>query len=295
MVVPAVDRTFRLVLVTGLSGAGKSSALKMLEDMGYEAVDNLPLPLVERLMPGSGAGGHGAIAIGIDSRTRNFQAAAMVETYERLAARSGVTASLVYFDCDDDILGRRFTETRRRHPLAADRPIADGIAAERELLAPLRDSADLVIDTSHLSLPDLRRQTEACFGLEHQPGPVVTVMSFSYRSGLPREADLVFDARFLANPHYVEELRPRTGLDADVAAYIAADANYSAFMGRLDDMVSSLLPLFRREGKSYLTIAIGCTGGQHRSVCVAAELADRISGREHVVILRHRDMKPESG
>jgi UPF0042 nucleotide-binding protein len=285
------------VLVTGLSGAGKSSALKLLEDIGYEAVDNLPLSLLERLLPGSGSGGgaQNAIAVGIDSRTRNFRAADMIETVERLAARSDLTVELVFFDCDDDVLVRRFTETRRRHPLAADRPVADGIAAERELLAPLRDTADLVFDTSFLSLPDLRRQTEDYFALESRTGPVVTIMSFSYRGGLPREADLVFDVRFLANPHYVAELQPRTGLDAEVAAYIAADANFSPFIGRLVDLIDSLLPHYRREGKSYLTIAVGCTGGQHRSVFVASELAKCISGGEHVVILRHRDMKPVSG
>ena len=289
--------TFRVVLVTGLSGAGKSSALKMLEDIGYEAVDNLPLSLLERLLPGSGSGGGGqkAIAVGIDSRTRNFRADTLIGRVGRLAARPGLAVDLVYFDCDEDVLVRRFTETRRRHPLATDRPVADGIAAERELLAPLRDAADLVIDTSYLSLPDLRRQTEDYFALDSHSGPVVTVTSFSYRGGLPREADLVFDVRFLANPHYVEALRPRTGLDAGVAAYIAADANFAPFIDRLGDLIASLLPHYRREGKSYLTIAIGCTGGQHRSVFVASELANRISGGEHVVILRHRDMKPDSG
>jgi UPF0042 nucleotide-binding protein len=291
------EGTFRVVLVTGLSGAGKSSALKMLEDIGYEAVDNLPLSLLERLLPGAGAGpsDQKAIAVGIDSRTRNFRAGAMVDTVARLAARSDLTVDLVYFDCDEDVLVRRFTETRRRHPLAADRPVADGIAAERDLLAPVRDATGLVFDTSTLSLPDLRRQIEDYFALAGRSGPVVTVMSFSYRGGLPREADLVFDVRFLANPHYVDALRPRTGLDADVAAYIAADANYSPFIGRLEDLMTSLLPHYRREGKSYLTIAIGCTGGQHRSVFVASELAKRISGGDHVVILRHRDMKPVSG
>jgi UPF0042 nucleotide-binding protein len=286
---------FRVVLVTGLSGAGKSSALKMLEDIGYEAVDNLPLSLLGRLLPGSGEGEQTAIAVGIDSRTRNFRAGDMVETVARLAGRADLTVDLVYFDCDEDVLVRRFTETRRRHPLAADRPVADGIVAERELLAPLRDAAALVIDTSHLSLPDLRRQVEDYFALTGRSGPVVTVTSFSYRGGLPREADLVFDVRFLANPHYVDALRPRTGLDADVAAYIAADATFAPFIGRLEDLIGSLLPHYRREGKSYLTIAVGCTGGQHRSVFVAAELAKRISGGDHVVILRHRDMKPGSG
>lgn len=284
----------RVVLVTGLSGAGKSSSLKQLEDLGYEAVDNLPLSLLRHLLAATGSGeadAPRAVAVGVDSRTRDFRAETFVAKLDLLSARPDFDVKLVFFDCDDEVLGRRYTETRRRHPQAGDRPVMDGIRRERELLERIRDRADLVIDTTHLSLPELRRLLADWFALDVEPGLTVTVTSFSYRHGLPREADLVFDVRFLANPYYVEELRELSGLDPEVGAYIAADPNFTPFFDGLSDLLLSLLPHYHREGKSYLTVAVGCTGGRHRSVFVAKELAERLGGAGHRVSLRHRDVQ----
>jgi UPF0042 nucleotide-binding protein len=182
-----------------------------------------------------------------------------------------------------------FRSTRRRHPLASDRPIADGIAAERRLMLPLRAAADLVIDTSTAALPDFRQSLAAEFALDAQPGLSILVLSFSYKLGLPREADLVFDVRFLRNPHYDDTLRPQTGDNPAVAAYVAADPGYADFFGRLRDMIDTLLPRYAREGKRYLTIAVGCTGGRHRSVVVAEALGKHLREAGQRVDIRHRD------
>ena len=283
----------RVLVLTGMSGAGKSSALKALEDLGYEAVDNLPLSLVPRLLEPGVLGD--AIAVSVDFRTRDFGAEGLAGILEGLAGRADVDASVVFLDCDDEILRRRFTETRRRHPLADDRPVLDGILRERRLLAPLMERADVVIDTSSLSSTDLRRMLAGQFRLDAAASLTVSILSFSYRRGLPREADLVFDVRFLANPHYVSKLKPQTGRDAPVAQHIMRDPAYAPFMSGLSAMLESLLPLYQKEGKSYLTVAIGCTGGRHRSVYVAEELARRLTGKGGEVILRHRDMDADSG
>ena len=197
--------------------------------------------------------------------------------------------SLLFLDCEDEILRRRFTETRRRHPLGPDRPVTDGIARERLLIAPLREQADLVIDTSQLPLGRLRQLIAGHFGEQAVAQPTLSVVSFAYRNGLPREADLVFDVRFLANPHYVDELRPLTGTDPAVRAYVEADPAYGLLMDRLDGLVLPLLPLYQREGKSYLTIAFGCTGGHHRSIVVAERFAARLRDCGWLVSLWHRE------
>ncbi|MCC2664463.1 MAG: glmZ(sRNA)-inactivating NTPase [Geminicoccaceae bacterium] len=226
----------RIVLVTGMSGAGRTTALKVLEDLGFEAVDNLPATLLANLVrPGDR-----------------------------------------FLDCDDEILQRRFTETRRRHPLEPDRPVTDGILRERRLIAPLRERADLVIDTSQLSPARLRQLIAGHFGVAKGARPTLSVISFAYRNGLPREADLVFDVRFLANPHYVDELRPLTGLTEGVRSYVEGDPAYALLMERLEDLILPLLPFYQREGKSYLTLAFGCTGGRHRSIVVAESFAERL-------------------
>ncbi|WP_341704819.1 RNase adapter RapZ [Ferrovibrio sp.] len=281
----------RLAIVSGLSGAGKSTALKLLEDAGYEAVDNLPISLLGRLtMPRDNPSGHGAgIAVGVDTRTRDFQTDRLIALIGELKQRGDLDVRLVFFDCDDDVLLKRFTATRRRHPLAADRPVADGIASERRLMAPLKAEADLVIDTTTLALPGLRQALAGQFALDDQAGLGIMIVSFSYRHGLPREADLVFDVRFLRNPHYDEQLRPRTGEDPADAAYIAADPYYPAYIRRLTEMLQSLLPRYAAEGKRYLTIAVGCTGGQHRSVFVAEQLAQALHKAGRHVDIRHRD------
>ena len=272
-----------LVLVTGLSGAGRSTALKILEDLGYEAIDNLPLDLL-----GSMALEGGPIALGIDIRSRSFAAGKFLDQLVRFGA--GTRTTLLFLDCDDEVLERRFTETRRPHPLAADRRVADGIAAERRLIAPLRERADLTVDTTSLNGAELRRLLAGHLGLGNGPGMKIFVTSFSYRGGLPREADLVFDARFLANPHYEPDLRSLDGRDPRVAGYVARDPAYAAFFEGLTGMLAPLLPRYEREGKSYLTIALGCTGGRHRSVAVAERLASWLAGLGRPVELAHREL-----
>jgi UPF0042 nucleotide-binding protein len=281
----------RIVLVTGLSGAGRTSALKVLEDLGFEAADNLPLTWLTDFLAGENSGAAGApLAVGVDIRSRNFTPATFVDLVRRLRQRSEVSLSVLFLDCDDEVLMRRFSETRRRHPLAGDRPLRDGIRRERELLALVRGEADLVIDTSHLHTRDLRRQLQANFGADSAATLAVFITSFSYRQGLPRDADLVFDVRFLANPHYEPDLQPLTGQDPRIQAYIERDPSFAPFFNNLTAMLSSLLPRYNHEGKSYLTIAIGCTGGQHRSVSVAERLAAWMGENGYPATVIHRDI-----
>ncbi|QEX14866.1 nucleotide-binding protein [Hypericibacter terrae] len=281
-----------VVLVTGLSGAGHTTALKILEDLGYEAVDNLPLTLMDGL-----AGGKLArpLAVGVDSRTRDFSAEALIERLRLLTGDSALEVKLLFLDCSDEVLRRRFTETRRRHPLALDRPVADGIRQERELLDPLREHADLVVDSTDLAIGDLKHLLQGHFRIRAASAAAITVMSFSYRHGLPREADLVFDARFLSNPHYRDELRPLSGKDEPVARFIEADPAWTPFFAALGNLLLPLLPRFEREGKSYLTLAVGCTGGRHRSVFTAERLAQWLREQGRHVSLRHRDLDRGAG
>lgn len=287
----------RILIVTGMNGAGKSTALKALEDFGFEAVDNLPLSLLERLVrtedrrPGDSSGR--PLAIGVDSRTRAFSPASFLSQLDSLRRRSDFDVRLVYFDCGDGVLAQRFSETRRRHPLALDRPAADGIAREREIMAPIKLRADEVLDTSDLTVHDLKRALSERYTLPETGRLALTVMSFGYGRGLPRDADLVFDARFLRNPNYVAELKPRTGQQADVAAYVAADENFPEFFERLHGLVSFLLPLYESEGKSYLKIAIGCTGGRHRSVFIAERLGGVLEEAGYRATIRHRELGPD--
>ena len=281
----------RVVLVTGLSGAGRSSILRVLEDMGYEAVDNPPLTLTEELV----SRGERPVAIGLDARSRGFDAAAVLSTIERLRLNQALRPELVFAYADEEALLRRYTETRRRHPLAPGGRVLDGIAQEIAMTVSLREAADLVIDTSDTALPALRRLVEsrfACSGL----GLTVSLMSFAYPRGLPREADLVFDARFLRNPHYDPYLRPKTGMDPEVAAYVEADPDFQAYFDQIEAMLRLLLPRFVQEGKKYVTIAIGCTGGRHRSVRIVEKLADRLTGnggldtRYGQITVAHREL-----
>jgi len=276
-----------LLLVTGVSGAGKSSALKALEDLGYEAVDNLPVKLIGRMVaPGDFP--H-PIAIGVDIRTRDFDAGGFLSEVDRLVARADLKVSLVFLDCDDDVLVRRFKETRRRHPLADDRPVSDGLARERRLMARVLERADVRIDTSEMALGDLKQVLDGHFGGEENVGLAVFVTSFAYKHGLPRDADLVFDVRFLRNPHYDMDLRPLTGLDDAVGAYIAGDPAYGPFFENLTRLLGPLLDAYAAEGKSYLTIALGCTGGRHRSVYVAEGLMTWLAETGRPAQVRHRD------
>ena len=290
-VVPAgaADPGCAVVIVTGMSGAGRTLALKAFEDLGYETVDNLPLTLLPNLVRGDSGGR--PLAIGIDIRTRDFGVDPVLEGIDRMVADCGKPAKLLFVDCDDDVLCRRYTETRHRHPLAIDRPLLDGIKHERRLIGPLRSRADVVVDTSQLPPGQLKRLIEGHFNLSRDHGLVVFVTSFSFRRGLPREADLVFDARFLRNPHYDPVLRPFTGRDAPVVDYVAADPDFTTFFDRLTGLLGPLMPRYAAEGKTYLTIAIGCTGGRHRSVMVAERLAHWLRGQGQRVELRHRELE----
>lgn len=278
----------RVVLVTGMSGAGRSTALDMLEDLGYETIDNLPLELLEASLAGEAAR---PIALGIDIRTRNFAVEPLVDRLTKLEAAPAYQITLLYLDCDEEVLRRRYSATRRRHPLALDRPLADGITAERRLIAPLRERADLLVDTSGLTPGDFRQILIGQLGPDSAPGMAIFVMSFSYRRGLPRAADMVFDVRFLTNPHYQEALRPMSGRDAAVADFIRADPDFAPFFDRVKGVLLPLLPRYEGEGKSYLTIAFGCTGGRHRSVMLAETLAANLRTEGWQVTLVHRDIE----
>ncbi|HEU5095748.1 MAG TPA: RNase adapter RapZ [Reyranella sp.] len=281
------------VLITGLSGAGRLTALHALEDFGYVAVDNVPLLLLGDLMR-STAGNPGELAaplaFGIDTRTHGFDASELVRRLRGLRARPDLAPRLLFLTADTEVLQRRYTESRRPHPMAPDRPVTDGISDERQQIGFLRDSADVVIDTSALSPHQFKQVLAGHFALEGTAGLRLAVTSFSFRRGLPREADLVFDARFLRNPHYVPELKPLTGRDAAVVAFIETDPDYRPFVSRLQELIGPLLPRFDAEGKSYLTIAVGCTGGRHRSVAVAEALADWLRKAGRSVTLTHRDV-----
>jgi UPF0042 nucleotide-binding protein len=273
-----------VVLVTGLSGAGKSSILRALEDLGFETMDNPPLAALEDLVVRAERN----VAIGVDARSRGFAAAAVLETLGRLRANPALRPALVFANAEDDILLRRYSETRRRHPLAQDGTVADGIAVERCLTDPLKQVADLLVDTSALPMSALRGLIERQFG-DGAPGLGVSLVSFAYPAGLPREADLVFDARFLTNPYYETGLRHLTGLDREVGIFIEQDADFAAFYAQLRGMVDFLLPRFVQEGKKYATIAIGCTGGQHRSVYMIEKLAAHLRESGWRVGVAHRE------
>ena len=282
-----------VALVTGLSGAGKASILRALEDMGYEAVDNPPLTLVDTLV----ARRDRPLAIGLDARTRGFDASAVLATLERLRRVPGLDTQMIFATAEPPVLLRRFTETRRRHPMAPDGRVLDGIEAEIVLTWPLRDGADAVIDTTELPLPALRQMIERRFGLEAGPaaGMTVVLMSFAFPAGLPREADMVFDARFLRNPHYDPILRPLTGLDAGVAAFVEADPDFNQFFIGMRSLLCLVLPRFVQEGKKYATIAVGCTGGRHRSVRIVELLASTLQpsapeGRPWRWLTLHREL-----
>jgi RNase adapter protein RapZ len=270
-----------LVIVTGLNGAGMTSVLKNLEDMNFEVFDNFPLTLVKSLLKDAAP----RVAIGIDSRSRGFKAAAV------LKAAKALNAKLVFITCDDNILHKRFTETRRKHPLAKDRPVRDGIRQERRMLFDLQVAADIVIDTSELSVHDLRHILEGYFASKKKSRMSVAVKSFAFRHGIPREADLVIDVRFLKNPHWVKQLKLKTGLDKKVGAYITTDPALKPFMNGFKKLLKPLLPRYAAEGKSYLTIAVGCSGGKHRSVYVAEQFRAWLKGAGYTAHTEHRDIK----
>ncbi|MEL6236375.1 MAG: RNase adapter RapZ [Pseudomonadota bacterium] len=283
----------QVVLVTGPSGAGRGTAIRALEDMRFEVIDNLPLAFLPRLLQEGGA--VRPLAIGLDVRTRGFTPAALIETVREMRARPGLAATLLYLDCSRPALIRRFSETRRRHPLAADDSLEAGLALELDLLVPVREVADILIETSELSPHELKREIGRWFGGQGEQGLTVAVQSFSFKREVPRALDMMFDVRFLTNPFWVPALRARDGRDADVAAHIEADPRYRGFLDKVSELILSLLPAYKDEGKAYLSIGIGCTGGRHRSVLVARTLANRLDRAGWSVSIRHRELERLSG
>lgn len=272
-----------VLIVTGYSGAGISSVLKCLEDLGYEVFDNFPLPLVEPLMQ-IVKKRTGPVAIGIDTRTRGFGADKI------LAACQAAKARLLFITCDDSVLQQRFTETRRRHPMAINKPVRSGIAQEKKLLQAVREKADIAIDTTDLTVHDLRHILEGHFGRQKNSRLTINLVSFGFRNGLPREADIVMDVRFLKNPHWKKEMREKTGLDRKVQDFIKKDLQYTLFLENFTNLLRILLPKYKEEGKNYLTIGIGCTGGRHRSVFVVQSLKAWLKAEGYDAFVEHRDL-----
>ena len=279
----------RIVLVTGPSGAGRSTVLNALEDIGFEAIDNLPLSLLPRLL--EGAPPTRPMALGFDPRNRDFSANAMIEVIDRLTATAGEGAGVLYLDCAPEVLLRRFSETRRRHPLAPAESPDIGIARELDLLTPVRARADVLIDTSDLTPHDLRTEIERLFAPGGRRHLAITLNSFSYKRGLPRGMDIVLDVRFLRNPYWDPALRALDGRDARVAAHVADDPLAADFLRRAEEMILMLLPAFRREGKAHLAIGFGCSGGQHRSVAVTEVIAKTLAEAGWQVSIRHRELE----
>jgi RNase adapter protein RapZ len=284
----------RIVLLTGMSGGGKSTAIKALEDAGWFCIDNLPVLLVPKLLD---LVVHGAsdevhrLALVIDAREGRF----LDQTPQAVdeVRRAGHKLEVVFLDCSDETLLRRFSETRRRHPLAPEGAVVDGIALERKLLGALRAIGDLVIDTTRMNVHELRDAITALFGTAGEAGMLnVTLVSFGYRNGIPANSDLVFDLRFLPNPYFVEGLKPHPGTDPRVSEWVLGRAQTQEFLDHLEAMLEFLLPQYKAEGKSYLTVSLGCTGGRHRSVAIAEELSKRLTDKHRArVKVTHRDIE----
>lgn len=283
----------RLVLVTGPAGAGRGTAIKVLEDIGFEAIDNLPLTLLPRLLEGPPLAR--PIALGIDPRNRDFTTDAFLHLVRSLAGRPDLSAEVLYLDCREDILLRRFSETRRRHPLAPDESPEIGITREADMLGPLRESADHVVDTSDLSPHDLKDELLRWYSTEGGAGLSISVQSFSYKRGIPSGVDMVIDVRFLKNPHWDAGLRPLDGRSRSVAAHVESDPRFAPFLEKLGDFVRFLLPAYEAEGKTHFSLAFGCTGGRHRSVALAEKLAEMLAEAGWQVSIRHRELERQAG
>jgi UPF0042 nucleotide-binding protein len=284
----------QVVILTGVSGSGKTTALRALEDGGFYCVDNLPVVLLEKLLELSEhtAGEVSRIAVVVDAREGRFLGEAP-RTIEEVRRRGG-DVTVLFLDATDEALVRRYSETRRRHPLAGEGgSVPEGIANERDALAGLKAIADEVVDTTQLNVHELKRLVHARFASSEAEGMAVTLVSFGFRSGLPSHADLVFDVRFLPNPFFVPDLKPFPGTDPRVRDFVLGQPDAQAFLARVEDLTAFLIPRFRAEGKTYLTVAIGCTGGKHRSVALAGELAARLARREIPVRVWHRDVEKE--
>lgn len=287
------DTRQRVLLVTGLLGAGKTTALKVLEDLGWETIDNFPIRLLDRMIDSPDAPAadiRPPLAIGFDSRTRGFNPNKVIERVKKLGSRDDLELTTLFLDCSGQELERRYNETRRRHPLAQDMPAAAGIAAERELMEPLRRWADAVISTTSFTSNDLQQAVRDQFKPAKAQGMTVTVSSFGFARGMPPIADLVFDMRFLDNPHWDPDLRELTGLDPAVADHIRRDPAFAEAFERIRDLILLLLPRYEAQGKAYVNIAFGCTGGRHRSVFTAEEVAGALRDAGFSPTLLHRNL-----
>jgi UPF0042 nucleotide-binding protein len=277
----------RLLLVTGMSGAGKSTVLDALEDMGWDCVDNLPSALLTEFVLGERQARQSVpVAVGMDVRSRGFDPRGLPDL---LRSIEGVTPEILYLDCSGSELIRRYDETRRRHPLAPDRPAEDGIARERQSTAPLRQIADAIVDTTDMTPVELRDELMRRYGGDVGQ-PVLTIVSFGFARGISRTADLVFDMRFADNPHWVDELRPLTGEEQKVQDYCRSDPSWTPAMDQIESLLIGLIPRYWAAGKSYLTVAFGCTGGRHRSVAAAVDMAKRLREAGFSPNVRHRDL-----
>ncbi len=279
----------RVVIVTGASGAGRTTAINAFEDIGFETIDNMPLSLLERAF--EGPANLPPMAIGIDVRNREFSEDTVMSVLDRLEAAPDISAEVLYLDCRPDVLVQRYSETRRRHPLAPQDSPETGIARETDLLTSVRNRADHLIDTSTMTPHDLKAEIGRLFGGEGFNDLALVVQSFSYKRGLPRGVDMVFDVRFLDNPHWEPTLRPLDGRDDRVFAFVARDEKFEPFFAKLQDLVLFLLPAYKAEGKTHLSVGIGCTGGQHRSVTVAEKLSNALAEQGWQVSTRHRELE----
>jgi UPF0042 nucleotide-binding protein len=276
--------------VTGISGAGKSSALRVFEDLGYEAIDNIPLSIIVSLVQLTQEKDRDLV-IGVDVRSRDFSPDFMVECVRQLKSVSTtVMLTTLFLDCDDEVLQKRFAETRREHPLAPENFLLDSIHNERHIMMAVKQVSDMILDTSLFGNKDLKRWLAERFFRGGKDLLTVSIISFSYKKGLPREADMVFDVRFLQNPYYNDALRDLSGVNESVGAYIEQDSKFTDFFKKLCDYVTFIMPGYRAEGRRYVTLAIGCTGGMHRSVYVSNKLADTLRAKGLTVFVYHRDL-----
>ncbi len=286
---PTPNAAPRLVLVTGPSGAGRSTAINALEDIGYETIENLPLSLMPRLL--SGPPLDRPLALGVSAQSRDFSANALVEAIDALQDQVGMSPEVLVVDARADILLRRYSETRRRHPAAPGETPEVGIEREADLFDPIKTRADVLIDTSEMSPHDLKSEIDRWFAVEAGPKLAVTLHSFSYKRGLPRGIDMVFDCRFLRNPYWEPALRGLDGTSTQVQTYVSDDPRYGAFFEQLRGLAELLLPAYREEGKAHLSIAFGCTGGQHRSVTITEHIAQALAETGWQVSIRHRELE----
>ncbi|NHB76165.1 RNase adapter RapZ [Rhodobacter calidifons] len=286
---PDLVTDHHLVFVTGPSGAGRTTAIRVLEDLGYEGIDNIPLSLVPRLVEGTPLGR--PIALGLDVRNRDFNATALIELIDKLTRDPKVGLEVLYLDCAPGVLIQRFSETRRRHPLAPNETPAQGVEREIDLLAPIRVRADHLIDTTELTQHDLKAEITRLFDAGTGGRLSVSVQSFSYKRGVPRGMDMIFDCRFLANPHWQPALRPLDGRDPAVESFVRADPRFAEFYRKVSELLLFLLPAHVDEGKAHLAIGFGCTGGQHRSVAMAEMVGSALAEAGWPVSKRHRELE----